>query len=59
VDGFMVGHALIQVKILAGRPRNSYAGQIKSDARVIIFKELKEKTSNPSEWRILQFSIIM
>jgi len=36
----------------AGRPRNSYIGQIKCDARVKTFKELKEKAINRSGWRI-------
>jgi len=39
-------------KRTAGRPRNSYIGQIKSDARVKTFKELKEKARNRLEWTI-------
>jgi len=62
-----VGHALrhpgqqhniilegtIEGKKTAGRPRNSYTGRIKCDARVKAFKELKENASNRSEWRIV------
>ncbi|KAF0773027.1 Uncharacterized protein FWK35_00000077 [Aphis craccivora] len=39
-------------KKTAARPRNSYIGQIKCDAKVKTFKELKEKASNRLEWRI-------
>jgi len=56
----MVGHGLrhleglyniitvgmIEEKKTARRPRNSYIGQIKSDARAKTFKELKEKARN-------------
>jgi len=62
----MVGHALrhpeklhniiitgvMDGKKTAGHPRNSYIGQIKSDARVKTFKGLKKKAINRSEWRI-------
>ncbi|KAL4132882.1 hypothetical protein QTP88_009959 [Uroleucon formosanum] len=62
----MVGHALrhpeelhniilegmIEGKKTAGRPRNSYIGQIKINAKVKTFKELKEKARNQLEWRI-------
>jgi hypothetical protein len=62
----MVGHALrhqeelhniilegmIEGKKTAGRPRNSYIGQIQIDAKVKTFKELKEKARNRLEWRI-------
>ena len=62
----MVGHALrhleelhniilegmIEGKKTAGQPRNSYIGQIKIDAKVKTFKELKEKARNRLEWRI-------
>jgi len=62
----MVGHTLshpeeshniilegmIGGKITAQRPRNSYIGQIKFDAKVKTFKELKEKASNRLEWKI-------
>jgi hypothetical protein len=62
----MVGHALrhqeelhniilegmIEEKKTAGRPRNSYIGQIKINAKVKTFKELKEKARNRLEWRI-------
>jgi len=37
---------MIEGKKTAGRPRNSYVGQIKCDAKVKTFKELKEKVSN-------------
>lgn len=37
---------MIEEKRTAGRPRNSYIGQIKNYARVITFKELKEKANN-------------
>jgi len=59
----MVGHALthpdemnyiilkgiIEGKITAGHPRNTYIGQIKYDAKVNTFKELKEKATNRSD----------
>jgi len=61
----MIGHALrhpeelhniilegMEGKRTAGRPRNSYIGQIKCDARVKTFKKLKENACNRSEWRI-------
>jgi len=62
----MVGHALrhpeelhnirlegmIEGKKTARRPGNSYIGQIKWDAKVKTFKELKEKANNRLEWRI-------
>jgi len=42
-------------KKTAGRPRNSYTGQIECDARVKTFKELKRKSraigqNGESEW---------
>lgn len=37
---------MIERKKTAGCPRNSYIGQIKCDAKIKIFKELKEKASN-------------
>jgi len=40
---------MIEGKKTAGRPRNSYIEQIKCDARVKTFKELKEKASKRSE----------
>jgi len=43
---------MIEGKKTAGRPRNSYIGQIKIDAKVKTFKELKEKARNRLEWRI-------
>ena len=56
----MVGHALrhpeelhniilvsmIEGNKTAGRPQNSYIGQIKCDAKLKTFRELKEKASN-------------
>lgn len=42
---------MIEGKKTAGRPRNSYLRQIKCDARIKTFKELKEKASNWSKWR--------
>lgn len=42
---------MLEGKKTAGRPRNSYIDQIKFDARVKKFKELKEKSKNRSEWR--------
>jgi len=37
---------MIEGKKTARRPRNSYIGQIKCDAKVKTFKELKEKASS-------------
>jgi len=37
---------MIEGKKTAGRPRNSYIEQIKFDAKVRTFKELKEKASD-------------
>lgn len=34
---------MIEIKKTVGRPQNSYMEQIKRDARVRTFKELKEK----------------
>lgn len=62
----MVGHALrhleklhnivvesmIEEKKFAGRPRNSYVGNITCNATVKTFKKLKGKASNWSERRI-------
>jgi len=62
----MIGHALryleeihniilkgmITGKKTAGHLWNSYIRQIKCDAGVKTFKELKEKTSKRAEWRI-------
>lgn len=59
----MVGHAtrhleemhniiledMIEGKKTAGLPRNSYTGQIKSNAKVKAFKELKKKASKRSQ----------
>jgi hypothetical protein len=44
--------SMIKVKKTTGRPRNSYIGQIKCDARVKTLKEFKENTSNQLKWRI-------
>jgi len=43
---------MIEGKKTAGRPWNSYIGQIKWDAKVKTFKELKKQASNRLEWRI-------
>jgi len=43
---------MIEGKKTAGRPRNSYIGQIKLDSKVKTFKELKERMSNRLEWGI-------
>jgi len=43
---------MIEGKTTAGPPRNSYIEQIKCDAKVKTFKELKEKANNRLEWRI-------
>lgn len=64
----MIGHTLrhpeelhtiilegvIEGKITAGRPQNSYIGQIKCDVRVNTYteQELKEMACNSSDWRI-------
>jgi len=40
---------MIEGKKTAGPPRNSYIGQIKCDAKVKTFKELKEKAHNRLE----------
>jgi len=43
---------MIESKKTAGWSRNFYIRQIKRDAKVKTFKELKENVSNWSEWRI-------
>jgi len=43
---------MIEGKKTTRHPWNSYIGEIKCDAKVKTFKELKEKARNRLEWRI-------
>jgi len=55
---YIILKGIIEGKITSERPQNTYGvyiyiGQIKCDARVNTFKELKEKPSNRSDKRIV------
>lgn len=43
---------MIKGKGMAGRPRNSYIGQISNDAKIKTFKDLRDKAINQTEWSI-------
>lgn len=43
---------MVERKKTTGRPRNPQIGQIKCDAKLKTFKDLKEKSSNRSEHKI-------
>jgi len=49
---YIILKGIIEGKITAERPRNTYIGQIKCDARVNTFKEFNDKPSNRSDYRI-------
>lgn len=45
-------YGMIEGKKTAGRPRNSHIEQIKCEARIKTFKEVKEKVCNRTERKI-------
>ncbi|VVC38086.1 Hypothetical protein CINCED_3A001665 [Cinara cedri] len=73
INAKMVGHAqkhpdewhniiledMNEIKGTSGRLRNSYTGQIKCDASINTFKELKETASYRSNWRIGVYHVNM